>query len=64
MGPASYTRTSMMFEILGAMHPLSPSYLLGLDFGIEDENAATVLGWREHDPACTSSRATDEEGHG
>ena len=26
------------------------TYLLGLDFGIRDENALTVMGWREHDP--------------
>lgn len=25
------------------------TYLLGLDFGVKDENAATVLGWRAHD---------------
>lgn len=26
------------------------TYLCGLDFGIRDENAVTVLGWRAHDP--------------
>lgn len=26
------------------------TYLCGLDFGIRDENAVTVLGWRPHDP--------------
>lgn len=25
-------------------------HVLGMDFGIEDENAVTILGWREHDP--------------
>lgn len=26
------------------------TYLCGLDFGVIDQNAVTVLGWREHDP--------------
>jgi hypothetical protein len=26
------------------------SFLCGLDFGVIDQNALTVLGWREHDP--------------
>jgi Terminase large subunit, T4likevirus-type, N-terminal len=26
------------------------NYVLGLDFGVIDENALTVLAWREHDP--------------
>lgn len=26
------------------------TYLCGLDFGIQDQNALTVLGWRPHDP--------------
>lgn len=37
-------------NFLSAVPVSLTNYLLGLDFGIEDENAVTVLGWRDHDP--------------
>lgn len=30
--------------------PPLETWMLGLDFGVNDANALTVLGWREHDP--------------
>lgn len=33
-----------------ASPPKLTNHLLGLDFGIVDQNAVTILGWRENDP--------------
>jgi hypothetical protein len=35
---------------VAAKAPPLETYLLGLDFGVVDENGIAVLGWREHDP--------------
>jgi len=39
-----------MVEELPTGHFDEWTYLCGLDFGIKDDNAVTVLGWRAHDP--------------